>query len=108
MKKIVLAIFAVSILGCSLQQKIRKYKILYNDKDFQKDSSLVNSFKAVDSIISKNRFGKSFYCPKPFLKEINQKTGISPTGGGSVIGAKFTVNDWISWHKWFVTTFRNK
>lgn len=99
---------AHSFSACFFQKKIAKYHIEYTKDDYEKDSSLVNSLKVVDGIIEQSKKSGAFYCSHNVLLVIEQKTKIPSTGVKNVIGTKFTTNDWIKWHEWFINVFRRQ
>jgi hypothetical protein len=103
-----MCLFLLPIMaGCFVQKKINKYKINYTQSDMQKDSILVKNFISIDSIVNIKKSDKTFYCPESILKLIVSKTGILNSGDMSFIGPKFTINDWVAWHKWFIKEFRD-
>ncbi len=103
----VILFFAFCLLsGCYLQRQIKRNHIDYIESDWRKDSLLVQSFIKIDSVIKQNKNGRSFYCQDSVLKIITDKTKIPSTGGGSIVGAKFTLQDWVNWHNWFKNKFR--
>jgi hypothetical protein len=104
---IAILIFISMNSGCYLHNQVRKNTIIYNSEDWHKDSLLVKHFLKLDSIISHNNYGKSFYCPNVTLKYIVDKTAIPSTGDNTFIGGKFTIDDWINWHNWFKNKFRS-
>jgi hypothetical protein len=108
MKKITVLLFiAATIFSCGWQKKIQENLTAYTATDKERDSLLVKSFSAVDLIVKKNKTGKSYYCEISVIKTLEEKTGISSTGDGSIVGKKFTRQDWLKWHEWFKLNFRN-
>jgi hypothetical protein len=108
MKKVLIILgIIIFTFSCSWQRKIQENVIDYTTADKEKDSLLVKSFSAVDLIVKNNKTGKSYYCNISVLKVLEEKTGIASTGDGSILGKKFTRQDWLKWHEWFRLNFRN-
>jgi hypothetical protein len=103
---VILFIINLSLNSCFPPKEIKENLIAYTKQDFNKDSVLVENFIKIDSIVKKNKRSKSYYCPIEVVKLLHTKTGISGSGDGSIIGYKFTLEDWIKWHKWFKNNFR--
>lgn len=93
--------------SCIPTKKIISQNLIkYTPNDIAKDSSLVVSLMKIDSIVVSKKRGRVYYANPKLVEEIILKSGNGYLRKMNFIGVQFSLNDWVSWHKWFKTVFR--